>query len=68
MKRSILIILLLCSLCISEFSQRLRLWKMKRYEAVAGIGPSLFFGDIGGFSQGENILGFKDMSFHADQV
>jgi hypothetical protein len=30
---------------------------------VAGFGPSVFFGDVGGFTQGENILGFKDMTF-----
>jgi hypothetical protein len=36
---------------------------MKRYEAVAGIGPTFFFGDIGGYSKTKNILGLKDMSF-----
>jgi hypothetical protein len=40
-----------------------QIWKAKRYEAVAGIGPSFFFGDIGGYSQGENILGIRDLSF-----
>ncbi len=60
MKRSGLIILLF-SLSVS-LSQA-QLWKMKRYEAVAGIGPSFFFGDIGGFSKTENILGIKDLSF-----
>lgn len=40
-----------------------QLWKMRRFEASAGIGPSFFFSDIGGFSKGENMLGFKDMSF-----
>lgn len=40
-----------------------QLWKMRRVEASAGIGPSFFFGDIGGFSKGENVLGFKDLSF-----
>jgi hypothetical protein len=39
------------------------LWKLRRYEAVAGLGPSFFFGDIGGFSKSENILGFRDLSF-----
>ena len=37
---------------------------MKRYEAVAGFGPSFFFGDIGGYSKTKNILGFKDLSLH----
>jgi len=40
-----------------------QLWKTKRYEAVAGIGTTSFFGDIGGFSQTENILGIRDFSF-----
>jgi hypothetical protein len=39
-----------------------QLWKMKRYEATAGIGTTHFFGDIGGFSPSMNILGFKDIS------
>jgi len=36
---------------------------MRRYEITAGIGPSMFFGDVGGFSRGKNILGLKDLSF-----
>jgi len=60
MKRSVVIIFLL--LFIVPFSEA-QLWKMRRFEAEVGIGPSVFFGDIGGFSKGENILGFKDISF-----
>jgi hypothetical protein len=60
MKRSILIILL-CSIIVPL--SEAQLWKMKRYEAVAGFGPTLFFGDIGGYSKTKNILGLKDMSF-----
>jgi hypothetical protein len=60
MKRSVLIILLFCFL--GSLSQA-QLWKMKRYEAVVGFGPTLFFGDIGGFSPTENILGIRDISF-----
>jgi len=60
MKRSILIILLFWLLV--PFSEA-QLWKMKRYEAVAGFGPTLFFGDIGGFSKAKNILGIRDVSF-----
>jgi hypothetical protein len=37
-------------------------WKRKRYETVIGIGPSQFFGDIGGFSNNKNIAGLRDMS------
>jgi len=36
---------------------------MKRYEAMAAVGTSQFYGDIGGFSIGENALGFKDITF-----
>jgi len=40
-----------------------QLWKMKRYEVMAAVGTSQFYGDIGGFSIGENALGFKDITF-----
>jgi hypothetical protein len=64
MKRSFLIILLFCILySFSETQAQAQLWRMKRYEAVAGLGPTFFFGDIGGFSRTKNILGFRDMSF-----
>jgi hypothetical protein len=36
---------------------------MRRWEAVVGVGPSFFFGDIGGYTIGKNILGFKDLSY-----
>lgn len=35
-------------------------WRMRRYEAIFGIGTSHYFGDIGGWSKDENILGLKD--------
>jgi len=65
MKRSLLIVLLFCILYpFAEYqSNGQDVWKRRRYEAVAGIGPTFLFGDIGGFSQGENILGFKDLIF-----
>ena len=40
-----------------------QLWKMKRYEAMAAIGTSQFYGDIGGFTIGENALGLRDITF-----
>lgn len=43
--------------------QSQQLWKMRRSEITAGLGPSFFFGDIGGFSRDKNILGFRDLSF-----
>jgi len=38
-------------------------WRMRRYEAVLGIGTTHYFGDIGGWSKDENILGLKDIDF-----
>jgi hypothetical protein len=60
MKRSILVILIIC--LTAPFSQA-QLWKMRRWEAVGGVGPSFFFGDIGGFSQTKNILGIRDLTY-----
>ena len=59
MKRSVLTILLFCF--IVSFTEA-QIWKLKRYEAVVGIGPSFFFGDIGGYSQTKNILGLRDIT------
>ena len=56
MKRSFVTILLFCFIVSFTSAQ---IWKMKRYEVVAGAGPSFFFGDVGGFSQDINILGLK---------
>jgi hypothetical protein len=65
MKRSVLIIFLLCLIyAVTENKAQGQLWKLKRWETVVGLGPSFFFGDIGGYSQGENLLGFKDLSFN----
>jgi hypothetical protein len=60
MKRSFVIIILFC--LAAQISEA-QLWKQRRYEVAIGAGPSMFFGDIGGFSKKENILGFKDISF-----
>ncbi|MCK4344155.1 MAG: hypothetical protein KAX05_02635 [Bacteroidales bacterium] len=37
-----------------------QVWKMRRYEAMGGIVTSNYFGDIGGYSKGDNALGLKD--------
>lgn len=60
MKRSILIILLLSFIFSISDAQ---MWTLRRWEATAGIGPSFFFGDVGGYSQTKNILGLKDITF-----
>lgn len=61
MKRFFLALILFCFIVSFADAQ---IWKLKRYEAVLGIGPSFFFGDIGGYSRSKNILGFKDLSLH----
>jgi hypothetical protein len=40
-----------------------QLWKQKRYEVYGGLGTSQFFADIGGYTPGENAIGFKDIIF-----
>jgi len=60
MKRSFVTLLLFCFIVSFTSAQ---IWKMKRYEVVGGVGPSFFFGDVGGFSQDINILGLKDITF-----
>ncbi len=59
MKRFIIAILLVCFLVPYSEAQ---IWKRKRYELTFGVGPSQFFGDIGGYSKGKNLLGLKDIS------
>lgn len=54
--------IILAFLLAVPFSQG-QLWKMRRWEVEAGIGPSLFFPDIGGFSRNKNLLGFRDMNY-----
>lgn len=45
-----------------------QLWKLRRYEITAAIGTTQYYGDIGGFSQGENALGFKDFTFQNTRI
>lgn len=60
MNRSLVVVILFCF--VTQLSQA-QLWKQKRYEAIVGLGTSQFFGDIGGYTKTENILGLKDISF-----
>ena len=60
MRRPLLIIVIFLLVCQVSEAQ---LWKIKRYEVSGGVGPSIFSGDVGGFSKGENIIGLKDFSF-----
>lgn len=58
MKRVFLLLFLLVFLYPVASGQ---LWKLRRYEIYGGIGTAQIFGDIGGFSIGENAWGFKDL-------
>ncbi len=60
MKRSLLVVVILCFAV--QFSDA-QLWKLRRWEAQFGVGPSFTFPDIGGYTQGDNVLGFKDLSY-----
>lgn len=40
-----------------------RFWKQYRWELTAGVGMTQFFGDVGGFSSGDNLAGLKDFTF-----
>ena len=59
MKRSLLTVLLLCFILSLSDAQ---IWRLRRYEANIGLGPSFFFGDIGGYSQTKDILGLRDIT------
>jgi hypothetical protein len=61
MKRSLIVILLF--LLFIRICDAQDLWKQQRVEVFGGLGTTQFFGDIGGFSQGSNIIGLKDISF-----
>lgn len=60
MKRSTLVLLIILLAAPLSYSQ---LWKMRRWEATLGAGPSFFFGDVGGYTIGKNLLGFKDLTY-----
>jgi hypothetical protein len=60
MRKVLIIIVLYSSLSSAANAQ---LWKLRRYEVSAGLSTTQFFGDIGGFSRGENVLGIRDLSF-----
>lgn len=60
MRKTVALIIFLSFLLTSASAQ---IWKIRRYEVSAGLGTTQFFGDIGGFSKGDNALGLKDISF-----
>jgi hypothetical protein len=56
-------LLVFISLVVVSLSAEAQLWKVRRLEATASLGTTQFYGDIGGYSQGKNLLGIKDFSF-----
>jgi hypothetical protein len=60
MKQTSIVVLLLCIL--RETTDGQDLWRRQKYEAIAGIGATQLFGDIGGYSSGKNLLGLKDIA------
>jgi len=60
MKRSLLVVIMFCFAVQLTDAQ---LWRLRRWEAGFGIGPSFSFPDVGGYTSGENFLGFKDLSY-----
>ncbi len=55
----IILIVSLLFLIPDSYSQ---IWKLRRYEMEGGFGMTNYFGDIGGYSNGDNVLGLKDLS------
>jgi len=59
MKRLIILIAVIIFITPHANSQ---FWKLKRFEVIGFVGPSQFFGDVGGYSLGSNAIGLKDIS------
>ena len=55
MKKFSLLLIFILTISLTGFSQR---WKMKRYEAVVGIGTLNLFTDLG-VSNAESLLGLR---------
>ena len=53
--------MLLIALCLSQEGNAQR-WKLRRYEAVFGVGFLNYFGDVGGAATSDNWFGIKDLS------
>jgi hypothetical protein len=61
MRHTFIVVILFCF--VVNISDAQEIWKQQRLEAAGGLGITQFFGDVGGYSQGENIIGLKDISF-----
>ena len=60
MKKLLIVLFMYPFLCQIADAQ---LWKLHRLEVSGGIGTTQFFGDIGGYSNENNILGLRDFTF-----
>ena len=54
----VLMVLILALLSMDGMSQK---WKLRRYEALAGVGTTHYFGTIGGSAEQSNLFGLKDI-------
>ncbi len=61
MKRSALISIV--AFFMFSLSSNSQVWKLKRYEAIIGLGGSFYMGDIGSITPDDNIAGIKDIVF-----
>ncbi len=61
MAKRVLLYFVLILFCLPQSSEAQR-WKLRRYEALAGVGFANYFGDIGGAADTENWFGIKDLS------
>lgn len=62
------LIFLLVAICFLPLTTNAQLWKARSWEASVGVGPTLLFGDIGGYSRGENLIGFRDMGAQQTRI
>lgn len=58
LRKFIILILAIFFFVSGGYAQK---WKLRRYEAVAGIGTAHYFGDIGGAADENNLFGIKDI-------
>ncbi len=57
------LLITIAAFCFSATAMNAQLWRLNRYEISGGIGTTQFFGDVGGYSNGKNVLGIKDFTF-----
>lgn len=60
--------LIIIALWFLSSATNAQLWKLRRYEAAVALGTTQFYGDIGGFSKGDNFLGLKDFTFRQTRL